>query len=384
MFSPNDDGMSIGHGRFIAPLRPKAICEMSFPDDATSQPGGALRIIGLTRPDQPSLRGGQNLMTFSAYCPCISDGAAEILAAAMAHDHHHHEHPSTNRHGRAFAWGIGLNLAFVLIEASFGVLANSMALLADAGHNLSDVLGLVVAWVAVVLARRPPSARFTYGLRAGSILAALFNALFLLVAVGWMAWEAVGRLSHPEPVAEMMVIAVAGIGILVNGLTAWLFSGGKGDLNIRGAYLHMAADAAVSAAVMLGALAMRFTGWLWLDPMVSLAVGAVIIWSGWGLLRDSLGLALGAVPSTIDPAEVSRFLCAHPGVESLHDLHIWAMSTTETALTAHLVMPAGHPGDAFLMALAKALEGRFAIGHVTLQVETDPNTACALSPGHVV
>ena len=355
---------------------------MGFPDDATARPGGALRIIGLKGPDQPSLSDWQNLMTISAYSHCIRARAAAILRAAMPHDHHHHA--PTSGHGRAFAWGIGLNLGFVLIEASFGVLANSMALLADAGHNLSDVLGLVVAWVAVVLARRPPSARFTYGLRAGSILAALSNALFLLIAVGWMAWEAVGRLSHPEPVAEMMVIAVAGIGILVNGFTAWLFSGGKGDLNIRGAYLHMAADALVSAAVMLGALAMRFTGWLWLDPMVSLAVGAVIIWSGWGLLRDSLGLALGAVPSAIDPAEVSRFLCAHPGVVSLHDLHIWAMSTTETALTAHLVMPAGHPGDAFLMALAKALEGRFAIGHVTLQVETDPNTACALSPGHMV
>jgi cobalt-zinc-cadmium efflux system protein len=303
----------------------------------------------------------------------------------MPHDHHHdHAHTARGGHGRAFAWGITLNLGFVLVEASFGVLANSMALLADAGHNLSDVLGLVVAWVAVVLARRPPSARFTYGLRAGSILAALFNALFLLVAIGWMAWEAVGRLSSPEPVAEGTVMVVAGIGILVNGFTAWLFSGGRGDLNIRGAYLHMAADAGVSAAVVLGALAMWLTGWLWLDPVVSLAVGAVIIWSGWGLLRDSLGLALGAVPAGIDAEEVSRFLCAHPGVESLHDLHIWAVSTTETALTAHLVMPAGHPGDAFLMALARSLEQRFAIGHVTLQVEIDRDTACTQAPGHVV
>ena len=295
----------------------------------------------------------------------------------MPHDHHHRA-PTT--HGRAFALGIGLNLGFVLVEAAFGVWANSMALLADAGHNLSDVLGLVLAWVAAVLALRPASARYTYGLRAGSILAALFNAVFLLAALGWMVWEAVGRLSSPQPVAEGIVMVVAGIGILINGFTAWLFVGGQGDLNIRGAYLHMVADAAVSAAVVLAALAMLLTGWLWLDPVVSLAVCAVILWSGWELLRDSLALALGAVPPGIDPAEVSAMLHGQPGVASVHDLHIWAVGTTQTALTAHLVMPGGHPGDGFLVALTHALEHRFGIGHATIQVETDAAT-CALA-GH--
>lgn len=298
---------------------------------------------------------------------------------------HDHGHAHATDHGRAFALGIGLNLGFIALEVAFGLLANSMALLADAGHNFSDVLGLVVAWVAAVLARRPPSARFTYGLRAGSILAALFNALFLIVAIGWMAWEAVARLAAPQPVAEVTVMVVAAIGIAVNGFTAWLFAGGRhGDMNIRGAYLHMAADAAVSAAVVLAALGIRFTGWLWLDPAVSLLVCVVILWSGWGLLRDATVLALGAVPASIEPGQVAAWLTAQPGVAGLHDLHIWAMSTTETALTAHLVMPGGHPGDGFLMATAHGLEHRFGIGHVTLQIETDPGNACALAPAHVV
>ena len=219
------------------------------------------------------------------------------------HDHEHgrdghqegHGHGSGHSHapasfGRAFAIGIGLNVAFVLFEAAFGILGNSMALLADAGHNLSDVLGLVVAWVASVLARRPPSPRYTYGLRSSSILAALFNAVFLLVAVGAIAWEAIQRLSHPEPVAGTTVMVVAGIGIVINAATALLFaSGRKGDLNIRGAYLHMAADAAVSAGVVIAGLVILFTGWLWLDPLVSLVIAAIIIWGTWGLLRELAG-----------------------------------------------------------------------------------------------
>ncbi len=216
----------------------------------------------------------------------------------MPHDHAH----SQPDHGRAFGLGIAFNLGFIALEVTFGLLANSMALLADAGHNVSDVLGLVVAWVAAILARRPPSARFTYGLRAGSILAALFNAMFLLIAIGWMVWEAVHRLAAPEPVAEVTVMLVAAIGIAVNGFTAWLFAAGRhGDVNIRGAYLHMAADAAVSAAVVLAALGIWLTGWLWLDPAISLLVCVVIIWNGWGLLRDAVVLALGAVPASIQP-----------------------------------------------------------------------------------
>lgn len=296
----------------------------------------------------------------------------------MQHDHHHH-HPPADDHSTAFALGIGLNLGFIAIEVLAGLRANSIALLADAGHNLSDVLGLVVAWAGMLLARRAPSARFTYGLRAASILAALFNALFLLVAIAWMAWEAAHRLFNPEPVATGLVMLVAAIGIAVNGFTAWLFARGRhGDLNIRGAFLHMAADAAVSAGVVLAALAIRYTGWQWLDPAASLAVCAIILISGWGLLRDSLTLALGAVPPSIATDEVTRLLHDQPGVAAVHDLHIWAMSTTETALTAHLVMPDGHPGDGFLASVTHALEHRFGIGHVTLQIERDA-AACALA-----
>jgi cobalt-zinc-cadmium efflux system protein len=310
--------------------------------------------------------------------------------------HHHHDgHAHSHGHGghahapaafgRAFALGIGLNIAFVVIEAGFGLAANSMALLADAGHNLSDVLGLVVAWVASRLARQPPTPRFSYGLRGSSILAALFNAMFLLVAVGAIAWEAIGRLREPAPVAGTTVMIVAAIGILINGVTAWFFaSGAKGDLNIRGAFLHMAADAAVSAGVVLAGLAILQTGWLWLDPVVSIAISVVIVWGTWSLLRDSLALSLAAVPPGIDPEAVRAFLAARPGVGRLHDLHIWPMSTTETALTVHLVMPGGHPGDAFLVETARALAARFAIGHATLQIEVSEATACMLEPDHVV
>jgi cobalt-zinc-cadmium efflux system protein len=308
------------------------------------------------------------------------------------HDHHGHGHAHHHGHGHApadfgsaFAIGIGLNVAFVVIEAVFGVLSNSMALIADAGHNLSDVLGLVVAWGANVLARRPPSERYTYGLRGSSILAALFNAVFLLVAVGAIAWEAVQRFAAPQPVGGGTMIAVAAAGIVVNGATAWLFaSGRKGDLNIRGAFLHMIADAAVSAGVVVAGLAILATGWQWLDPVVSLIIVAVIVWSTWGLLRDSLSMSLAAVPPGVDAAAVRNHLQALPGVAGVHDLHIWAMSTTETALTAHLVMPGGHPGDAFLREASEDLERRFRIGHATLQIEVDEESACRLAPDHVI
>lgn len=302
-----------------------------------------------------------------------------------AHDHGHGHVHAPASFGKAFAIGIALNTLFVVIEAIYGILSNSVALLADAGHNLSDVLSLVVAWAASELAKRAPSARFTYGLRASSILAALFNAVFLLVAVGAISWEAVQRFGSPEPVAGRTVMAVAAIGIVVNGATAWLFaSGGKGDINLRGAFLHMAADALVSAGVVIAGLVILVTGWLWLDPVVSLAINAIIVWGTWGLLRDSVGMSMAAVPSHIDPAAVRAYLEARPGVASLHDLHIWPMSTTEIALTCHLVMKDGYPGDAFLHDTAHGLAHQFRIDHATIQIEIDPQIACALAPDDVV
>ncbi|WP_419953286.1 cation diffusion facilitator family transporter [Methylobacterium sp.] len=323
------------------------------------------------------------------------------MASHDAHTGHDHEAHGSDGHaghshepghahapasfGKAFAIGIALNVGFVAVEATYGVLSNSVALLADAGHNLSDVLGLVVAWIAMVLAKRAPSARYTYGMKGSSILAALFNAVFLLVAVGAIAWEAIQRFGEPAPVAGKTVMIVAAVGILVNGITAWLFaSGAKGDINIKGAFLHMAADAAVSAGVVIAGLVILYTGWTWLDPVVSLAIVTVIVWSTWGLLRDSLTLSLAAVPPGIDPDAVRNHLEGLPGVAALHDLHVWAMSTTETCLTAHLVMPDGRPDDTFLMTAAKGIKERFGIGHTTLQVETSADTPCALAPDHVV
>ncbi len=290
-------------------------------------------------------------------------------------EHHHHDHSVGNTHhaasfGRAFAIGIALNLGFVIVEATYGALANSLALLADAGHNFSDVLGLVLAWGATVLVRRLPTKRRTYGLRRSSILASLFNALLLLIAISVIAWEAIVRLQHPEPIASGMVMGVAAVGILINAITAWLFmSGRKGDLNIRGAFLHMAADAVVSLGVVLAAVAMRFTGWLWLDPAVSLAIVAVIAIGTWGLLRDSVNLALDAVPQGIDPDEVEAYLVALPGVAAVHDLHIWGMSTTEAALTVHLVTPDASVDDALLARINHDMQHMFRIGHTTVQFE---------------
>lgn len=304
------------------------------------------------------------------------------------HDHayHPHDHAHAPRSfGAAFGVGIGLNAAFIIIELVFGLLAGSTALLADAGHNLSDVLGLVIAWGASALARRPPTPRYTYGLLGTTIMAALFNAVFLLVAVGAIVWEAAHRLIEPTPVAGLTVMVVAGFGILINGFTAWLFAAGrKADLNVRGAFLHMAADAAVSAGVVIAGGAILFTGRLWIDPVVSLLIAAVIVWGTWGMLKESWRLSLNAVPEAIGLDEVRAFLAAQPGVTEVHDLHVWAMSTTETALTCHLVMPAGHAGDPFLLDLSRALRQRFGIGHTTIQVETDPESQCHLAPDHVV
>jgi len=278
--------------------------------------------------------------------------------------------PSPDGNGRAFALAIGLNLAFVIIEFAYGFIAHSTALMADAGHNLSDVLGLMLAWGAAILARSAPKGRYTYGLRGSSILAALGNGLLLMVACGAIAWEAVQRFHQPAPVMGATVAIVAAIGVLINGFSAWLFlAGSKGDLNIRGAYLHMAADAALSLGVVISGLAIMATGWSWIDSAVSLVIVVVIVLGTWSLLRESVQLSMAAVPPGVDADKVRAFLCAQPGVSEVHDLHIWALSTTENALTAHVVMPGGYPGDAALDAITEALRADFTIHHCTLQVE---------------
>jgi cobalt-zinc-cadmium efflux system protein len=309
----------------------------------------------------------------------------------MGHDHDDHDHSGhSHSHapvdfGRAFALGVGLNMSFVVVEVVYGVFGKSVALIADAGHNFGDALGLLVAWIASVLVRRAPSPRFSYGLRGSSILAALFNAIFLLLTVGAISWEAIQRLSQPAPVSGGTVMIVAAAGVAVNGVTAWLFAAGReGDLNLRGAFTHMLADALVSAGVVASGLVILLTGWLRVDPLVSLGVNAVIVWGTWGLLRDSLGMALAATPGHIDPALVRGFLERREGVASLHDLHIWPMSTTEVALTCHLVMPAGHPGDLFIHSLCEDLAHRFKIHHATIQIEVDPEIVCALAPDAVI
>jgi cobalt-zinc-cadmium efflux system protein len=306
------------------------------------------------------------------------------------HDHahhghgHHHAHPAAAAdHSRAFALAIALNLGFVAIEFGYGVIAHSTALMADAGHNLSDVLGLLLAWGAALLARRQPEGRFTYGLRSSSILAALANAMLLLVTCGGIAWEAVRRLLEPSPVAGLTVAIVAGVGIAINGFSAWLFmAGSKHDINLRGAFLHMAADALVSLAVVIGGVTILSTGWTWVDPMLSLIIVAVIVIGTWGLLRESISLSLSAVPRHIDLPAVQQYLSGLPGVEAVHDLHIWGMSTTETALTACLVMPDGHAGDRFMDEVAEQLGQRFSIHHSTLEIRLHASgSQCALEHG---
>ena len=272
---------------------------------------------------------------------------------------------------RMFAIGIALNVSYALIEVVAGFSLNSLSLVADAGHNLSDVLGLLLAWLAVWLSRRKPSARHSYGLGRSSILAALANAMLLLVAIVVIVWESALRFSHPQTIATGPVVAIATIGILVNAFTAWLFMrGSKTDLNVRGAYLHMVADAAVSAGVVVSALLMAATGWLWLDPLTSLLIAAVIAWSSWRLLVDSLQLSLDAVPPHINAEAVGRYLASDPCVKDLHDLHIWALSTEAVALTAHVLCPAGHPGDAWLARICDELHEKYGVDHATIQVET--------------
>ncbi len=280
----------------------------------------------------------------------------------------------------AFGIGIGLNLAYVIAEAVAGLASGSMALLADAGHNLSDVLGLAVAWGALRLAARPASQRYTYGLKRSGILAALANAALLLIACGAITVEALRRLADPQPVPGGLVMAVAAVGIIINLGTALLFARGKdGDINIRGAWLHMMADAGISAAVVVSGFVMLKTGLNWIDPALSLVVVAVIVRGTWGLLRESTAMALDAVPAGIDARAVADFLKNRPGVATVHDLHIWPMGTTATALTVHLVMPEGHPGDSALVVLAHDLEHRFGIGHATIQIETGAADCAAVA-----
>jgi cobalt-zinc-cadmium efflux system protein len=293
---------------------------------------------------------------------------------------HSHDHEPAD-HGPAFAIGVTLNLLFVGVEATYGFLSGSMALLADAGHNLSDVLSLALAWGASVLAKRPAGSRFTYGFKSSTILAALANAGLLLVAIAGIAYETVGRIAAPPAVEGRTMIIVASIGILINGATALLFMRGrKNDINIRGAFLHMAADALVSAGVVVAGVVILWTGARWIDPVTSLVIVLVIAWGTWSLLKDSVKLSLNAVPDHIDEVAVRSHIGGLPGVVAVHDLHIWPMSTTEAALTAHLVMPSGHPGDAFLHDLAHRLEHDYAIGHTTVQIETGED--CTIHASH--
>jgi cobalt-zinc-cadmium efflux system protein len=286
---------------------------------------------------------------------------------------HHHDHGPTD-YSRAFAFGVALNVGFVIVEAAYGIMAGSLALLADAGHNLSDVLGLLLAWGANYLVRREPTERRTYGWRKSSILAALINAVILFVALGGIAWEAIRRFGNPVPVAGKTIIFVALVGVVINTATALLFlSGRKSDLNIRGAFLHMASDAGVSAGVVIAGIAILFTGRLWIDPAVSLIITVIILFGTWGLFRDAFNMAMDAVPKNIDPEAVKAYLSSLPGITGVHDMHIWAMSTTETALTAHLIKPDSKDDDVLIEKASKELHGQFGIDHITLQWERHPS-----------
>ena len=302
----------------------------------------------------------------------------------MAHDHVHGV-PVVRDLTPAFKWAVALNVSYVLIEAAAGVLTGSLALLADAAHNLTDVAGLLIAWGAVIVSKRPPSERFSYGYGRSTVLAALANGIAILVGVGAVIWEAVHRFSDPVSVPAGTILVVALIGIVVNAGTALLFRESRHtDLNAEGAFLHMAADAAVSLGVVLAAVGIMATGWAWLDPLVAILVSLVIGWTAYGLLRSALGLSLDAVPPGIDRAAVDVWLKNRSGAAAVHDLHIWPLSTTSVALTAHLVMPGAHPGDRFLEDIAEELEHEFGIGHATIQIELGDGENCRLASADVI
>jgi cobalt-zinc-cadmium efflux system protein len=301
------------------------------------------------------------------------------------HDHPGHSHGLGHGHhvpinfGRAFALTTALNLGLVVVQVAYGLIADSMALLADAGHNFGDAIGLILAWIAYTLGRVRATERFTYGFRSASILSAFANAVLLLVATGAIVWEALRRFAEPPEVAGITVMIVAAAGIVINGGSALiLMAGQKHDLNIRGAFLHLVADAAVSVGVVIGGAVIVATGWNWVDPAVSLVIAVVIVWGTWGLLRESFELSMQAVPKGIVLAEVRTYLEALPGIAGVHHLHVWAMSTTENALTVHLVFPAGHPGDAFLMRVSGELSHKFRIHHPTMQIEIADGAPCAI------
>src|SRR6202789_3184975 len=300
------------------------------------------------------------------------DHAGQEHGHGHGHDHSHaHVIPSDGINTR-MGIAVALNIAFVIVEGGFGFISNSVALIADAGHNLSDVLGLLCAWGAVLLGRRPPGGKFTYGLGRSSVLAALANAVLLLLACGAIAWEAAARLAAPPAVAGRTVMIVAAVGIALNGISAWLLhAGSHGDLNRRSAYLHMLGDAVASVADVLSGLLIIWSGWSLIDPIVSLVIVAVILVSTWRLLRDSLTLSLDGVPASVNSSAVMSYLADQRGVTDVHDLHIWALSTTSIALTAHLVVPDRGAEDALLNALAPDLKRRFQIQHATLQIERD-------------
>jgi len=322
-------------------------------------------------------------------------------ASHGSHHGHAHHHGHGHAHApvdftRAFVLGITLNTIFVVIEAGCGWYYGSLALLADAGHNLGDVAGLLLAWGATWAGKKRATTVHTYGWQRATILAACANALLLLVAMVWLSWEAISRFSAPAPAAGGVIMGVAGIGLLINAGTAWLFfRGSAGDLNIRGAFLHMVADALVSLGVVIAGALLWWQQWAWIDPVVSLIIVVVVLVGTWGLLRQSLRLLFDGVPHAVDAGAVATYLEKLPGVTAVHDLHIWGLSTSTVALTAHLIMPEGHPGDAFLRQCAHELQTRFTIGHATIQIEqvpfcapcdqhggsTVPQTAAAPAPG---
>ena len=299
---------------------------------------------------------------------------------------HNHNKVSTNSSsiGKAFAWGVGLNTVFIIVEVSFGLLAGSVALVADAAHNFSDVLGLLLSWGALALARRIPNGKYTYGYRSATILSVLASTAFLFVAVGGIVWSALGRFAEPAPVESGIVMIVAAVGILINGLSAWLLSRGNKDLNVKSAFIHLAADAAVSAGVVVAGIAIYFTGWNVLDPIVSILISVVVLWGGWGVLRDAVKLALNAVPDSVQLPEVRTYLETLSGVSRIHDVHVWPISTTEIALTAHLVIPKESCDDRFLHDVCHTLRERFGIAHATIQTEQGEGEECELAPDEVV
>jgi cobalt-zinc-cadmium efflux system protein len=313
----------------------------------------------------------------------MSTGHEHRCSAGHEHGHHGHSHAPAS-FGRAFAVGVTLNAGFVILEVTYGLFAHSLALVADAGHNLSDVFGLLLAWAATVWVQRPPTASHTYGWRRSSVLAALCNAGFLLISVGVIGWEAIRRTQNPTTVDSHTMIWVSAAGIVVNTITALMFMAGrKGDLNVRAAFMHMASDAVISAGVVVAGIAIAFTGWLWLDPAVSLILVAVIVFGTWGLLRDSINLALDAVPSGVDADGVRDYLCHLPGVADVHHLHIWGLSTSEVALTAHLVIAGGLQDNSLLDSINQDLHERFGIGHATIQFEAAGRSECVSRECHL-